>query len=159
MLLAERAGSWPRRYEMSRDGQKLTTFTSGKGETKGSFRLGGTEYTVRAHAFSRTYELLAEAGTRVATAEHVGRRNWSVRASGQESAFRRASLSGRSQELLGADGEPVGSIARTAGFKLGATADLPGLADELQVFATAVMLLRWQRQRNSAAAGAAAASS
>ncbi|MEU3711917.1 hypothetical protein [Streptomyces catenulae] len=141
---------------MSRDGQLLTTFTSGKGQSKGSFRLGGAEYTVRAHAFGGTYELLTEAGTCVATAERVGRRNWSLRASGQEFVFRRASFAGRNQELLGADGEPVGSIACAAGFKLGATADLPGLADEAQVFVTAVMLLRWQRQRNTVAASTAA---
>lgn len=159
MLLAEKAGSWPRRYEMSRDGQKLTTFTSGKGQSKGSFRLGGAEFTVRAHAFGGTYELLTETGACVATAEHVGRRNWSVRASGEEFAFRRASLTGRRQELLGTDGEPVGSISRAGGIKFGATADLPGLADEVQVFVTAVLLLRWQRQRTTAAAGAAAASS
>ncbi|MET9531162.1 MULTISPECIES: hypothetical protein [unclassified Streptomyces] len=154
MLHAKRTSLWPRRYEIGEGGRTLTVFTAGKWRS-GEFELGGTGYRVRSHRLAGTYELLTADGSVVATTDRQGPRRWSVHASGQVFRFESDSIGIRNQSLIGPDGEPAGSITRTGRAGFGASADLPGLDAEIQVFAVVVMLLRWRRRRVVAASAAA----
>jgi hypothetical protein len=100
----------------------------------------------------RRAELVDQAGRQVATADGVGRRNWTISTDRGELAFRRASV-WRADQVLELGGQPVGSIRRLGFWGTRAEADLPGLALPLAVFALVVVLMLWER--NAAAASAA----
>ncbi|QWF78589.1 hypothetical protein [Amycolatopsis sp. CA-230715] len=157
MLHAKRTSLSTRSYEITRDGRALTTFSPGgrKRLSGGCFPLGGTGYEVRSHRFTRVYELLDDGGSVVAATSRVGRR-WQLRAAGRVFHFRRNSFASREQSAFDEKGNPIGSLTSTGRGKPGATADLPGLEPELQVFALVVTLLRRQRKRAAAAVRASA---
>ena len=93
-----------------------------------------------------------EASMIVATADRVGRKRWTVEASGRTYRFQRVSW-WRSEELLVADGRPVGSVRRVSRWRGDAVADLPDLSLPLQVFVVVVVLTMWDAQAAAAAGG------
>ncbi|GAA4529162.1 hypothetical protein [Amycolatopsis samaneae] len=149
MLHAKKTGLSGREYVITLDGKELTTF-SAKRLSGGQFTLGETGYQVRAHRFTRVHKLLDANGRVLAETDRVSRR-WQLRASGKVFSFQRNSLGGRAYTLLGERGEPTGSITLSGPGSASATAELPGLAPELQVFALAVALMRRRKRRAAAA--------
>jgi hypothetical protein len=81
-------------------------------------------------------------GTRIASADRVGRKNWTVEADGRTYEFRRASL-WRQEEELHSEGPSVGSVRRKSIWRGDAVADFPGLPLSVQVFVLAVALTKW----------------
>ncbi|MFE7115898.1 hypothetical protein ACFU99_10820 [Streptomyces sp. NPDC057654] len=150
MLHAKRVHPPSQEYEFTEDGRALTTFPLGRGGTGTRFTLHGAGYLVRAHRFSGVHELLDADGTAIATTDRV-RRDWTMTCSGRVIAFRRTASADREHTMIGDDGEPAGTIRRTGHVRSEATADLPGLELELQVFALVVVLLRRRRKRTAAA--------
>lgn len=98
------------------------------------------------------YGMVDEDGRRVASADRVGRKNWTVEADGRTYEFHRASL-WRSEEELHFEGRRVGSVKRKSIWRGDAVADLPGLSLPVGVFVVAVVLTMW----DSAAVTAVAA--
>lgn len=127
----------------------LTTLTLGRAGSGGRFDLDGASYRIRPRSFRRSYDLVAEDLSPVASAEGARRRRWTVRAPGQIHRFHRNPIVERGESLLGDAGGPAGSIARSGRSTVGA--DLPGVDTRVQVFAIAVALVRWRRRRRTAA--------
>jgi hypothetical protein len=65
-----------------------------------------------------------EFGMVVAVANRVGRKRWTVEATGRTYQFRRASM-WRPQEVLITNGRPVGSVRRVSLWRSDAVAELP----------------------------------
>lgn len=150
MLRAERDGVFARGYRISAEGREITRFDPGWWRAGGTFALHGHEYTVRANMWGSTYGMTDERGAAVATAEKVGRKEWTVGAGGTVYRFRRVSFWRSDQALMDGDRE-VGRITRDGVWKAGAIAELPGLGLPLQVFVIAVVLTMWQQQAAAAA--------
>ncbi len=108
----------------------------------GRFVLGGRPYEVKSNLWASRYTLLADDGTTVASAERVGRKDWTIEADRVTYQFRRVSA-WRQEEELTIGGQPVGSVRRTSMWGGGAVADLPGLPAVVAVFAVAVVLTTW----------------
>ncbi|SEP52582.1 hypothetical protein [Amycolatopsis saalfeldensis] len=155
MLEVKRAKLLGHQYEVTKDGQQLPELVLKRGRIEAEFSLDGTGYRVRRHRFSGVYELLAENDEVLASTDRV-RRQWSLHAAGGDIQFRAASLTGREYSMLAPGGGTAGTIRREGMAGAGATADLPGLATEIQVFAVAAVLLSWRRKRTAAAARGAA---
>lgn len=152
MMRADKYGLFSKTYRITADGREVTDFESSWWRTGGTFSLEGHEYTIRANMWGSTYGMADEDGAKVASAERVGRKNWTVESGDEVHRFQRASLL-RSAQLLLRDGQEVGAIERASRWKGGATAELPGLSLPVQVFAVAVVLTMWEQQAASAAAG------
>lgn len=150
MLQAKRIHLPSQEYEFTEDGRALTAFSLRRGGIGARFALHRVDYAVRTQRFSGVYELLDADGTAVATTDRVGR-SWSMTCSGRVIPFRRTAAADREYTMIGADGEPAGTIRRTGHVRSEATADLPGLEPVLQVFAVAIVLLRRRRKRTAAA--------
>ncbi|KIF75719.1 hypothetical protein QR77_21170 [Streptomyces sp. 150FB] len=150
MLHAKRIRLPSQEYELAEDGRALTTFSLSRGRVGARFTLHGVDRLVRTHRFSGVYELLDAGGTAVATTDRV-RRSWNMTCRERVIPFRRTAAADREYTMLGGDGEPAGTIRRTGRLHSEATADLPGLDLELQVFALVVVLLRRRRERTAAA--------
>lgn len=142
MLRARKANMWKSDYEISVDGRPLVTWRGSTWRRGGHFEIEGRRYEVRANMWGSTYGMTDEAGERVASADRVGHKQWTVEAGGQTLQFQRASM-WRPKEDLIAEGRPVGSIKRTSSWRSAAEADLPGLPVPVQVFAFAVVLTMW----------------
>jgi hypothetical protein len=93
--------------------------------------------------------MVDESGTRIASADRVGRRSWTVEADGLTYRLRR--VSPWRQEEPHAAGLRVGSVRRASIWRGDAVADLPGLPLAVAVFVLAVVLTRWDS--DAAAAG------
>lgn len=107
---------------------------------------------MRANAWATQYQMTADGGSVTATANRVGRKHWTVEALGQTYQFQRSGF-WRPEELLIANGQPVGTIRRTSNWRGGATASLPGLPLPVAVFVLVVNLAKWDAQ--AAVAGTA----
>jgi hypothetical protein len=155
MLLAQRRGAFKHSYEITGDdGAPITTFHPSGWRSKGEFDLGGTGYSVRSSGWTQQRaELVDRDGRQVATADRVGRKNWTISTDRGELAFRRASV-WRADQVLELGGEPVGSIRRVGFWGSRAEADLPGLSLPLAVFALVVVLMLWERNDTAAASAA-----
>lgn len=154
MLEAKRISIWRRGYDISADGRPLTRWERSLWRNGGSFALGTQRYEVQGNVWGTRYELSGDRGAPLATAERVGRKNWSVTTStGAVYQFTRPSVWRPDQVLLGAGG-PAGWIRRTSAWSGAASADLPGLPHAVQVFAFVVVLTMWEN-RSAAAASAA----
>lgn len=155
MLTAQQTSFWGRSYQIALDGTAVTTFSPKWWGNGGQFSLDGFDYELRSNAWGHHY-VLTDVGRNaaVATAEKVGRKNWTVESGGRSYRFQRVSIWKNDQALL-ADGHQVGVIKRTSAWRLNAAADLPGVPVPVQIFVLAVVLTMW---RSQAAAGAAAAS-
>lgn len=150
MLHAKRIQPPSQQYEFTEDGRALTTFPLGRGRTGARFTLHGVDYLVRTHRFSGVCELLDGDEKVVAATDRV-RRSWTLTYSGRAVPFRRSAAADREYTMIGDGGGPAGSIRRSGHVRSEATADLPGLKLELQVFALVVVLLRRRRKRAAAA--------
>jgi len=153
-LAARSIAWWRSRYEITADGQVVTTWRPNTWRTGGSFALAGRRYHLKSNVWGSRYELTDEMDLTIATAERVGRKRWTVEANGRTYHFERASL-WRPEESLVADGERVGSVRRVSVLRRDAVADLPGLPLPIQVFVLAIVLTMWERREAAAAAGRA----
>jgi hypothetical protein len=152
MLQAQRRGAFKHSYEITGDdGALITTFHPSGWRSKGEFDLGGTGYAVRSSGWTQQRaELVDQAGRQVATADRVGRKDWTISTDRGELAFRRTSM-WRGDHLLELGGQQVGSIRRLGFWGSRAEADLPGLPLPLAVFALVVVLMLWERNDTAAA--------
>ena len=148
MIEARRTSRWTRAYELSLDGRPLTTFDRAFWRNAGTFTVDGRRFELRSDLWGSTYRLAEADGTVVASAQRVGRKDWTVQVGDRTHQFRRRSVWRAEEELL-VEGQPVGAIRRTSMWSGGAQADLPGLSPEVAVFALAVVLTHWD---NAAAA-------
>lgn len=98
------------------------------------------------------FEMTDEAGMIVAMADRVGRKQWTA-GSGRTYRFQQAPW-WRSEELLVADGRPVGSVRRVSRWRRDVVADLPDPPLPLQVFVV-VVLTMWDAQATAAATAGA----
>lgn len=160
MLEATRRSSWKSEWTLSRDGVSLVTVKGSMWKQGATFTLAGREYRVSANWTGSQYALLDAGPTGdpdlpLATAERVGRKNWTVAADGRTHRFRRASIWRSDQELLDDADRAVGRVRRTNAWHTRAEADLPGLPEPVQVFAFAVVLLMWEMASAAAATTAA----
>lgn len=154
MLEARRTSLWRRCYEIVAEGQPLAMWDSRVWRRGGTFELAGRRYDVKSNVRGTRSEMIDEAGMIVATADRVGRKRWTVEASGRTYRFQRASW-WRSEQLLVADGQPVGSVRRVSRWRRDAVANLPGLPLPLQVFVVVVVLTMWDAQAAAAATASA----
>jgi hypothetical protein len=150
MVEARKVSLWRNRYDLTADGERLATWEGRSWRTGGTFELAGRRYDVRSNAWGTRFEMTDQAGMIAATAERVGRKQWTVAANGRSYQFRRASM-WRAEQLLVDDDRPVGSIRRVNRWRGDAVAELPGLPLPLQVFVLAVVLSMWDAQAAVAA--------
>ena len=143
---------WRNRYEIAADGQPLATWDGRAWRSGGTFALEGQRYAVKANVWGTRFELTDGAGQVVAGADRVGRRRWTVEAAGRVYRFAKPSW-WRSDEVLVADGRPVGSVRRLRGWHGGAVADLPGLPPPVQVFVVVVVVTMWNAQVAASSGG------
>jgi hypothetical protein len=153
MLEARKAGLWHSRYHIITDGRPVTTWEGSMWKAGGKFEVDGRQYQVSSNTFATTYQMVDAVGAVVASANRVGRKNWTVEANGVTYQFRRPSWWRQEEELL-SHGQPVGTVRRTSMWRGDAAADLPGLPLPTQVFVLCVVLTRWDQ---SAAAATTAA--
>lgn len=152
MLLAEKDGVFSRTYRITEDGREVTSFRTSWWASGGTFVLDGREFTIRSNMWGGKYGMADENEAKVAAAEKVGRRNWSVESADEVYRFRRTSIL-RSEQALMRDDQEVGLIKRASMWKGGATAELPGLSLPVQVFVVAVVLTMWEQQAAAASSG------
>ncbi|MET0190121.1 MAG: hypothetical protein ABW212_14045 [Pseudonocardia sediminis] len=157
MLRAEKDGAFSKTYRITIDGRDITTFESRWWTSGGSFSLDGHTYRIRANMWGGKYGMADENEAKVASAEKVGRKNWTVDSPEGLFRFRRASM-WKADQVLVVDDREVGSIRRASMWKGGAVAELPGLSPALQVFVVAVVLTMWEQQTAAAAASSSSAS-
>lgn len=151
MLRADKNGIFSKTYRITADGRDVTLFESSWWRTGGTFTLDGHDYTIRANMWGSRYGMADENDDKVASAQGVGRKHWTVESGDETHRFQRASLL-RSAQLLLRDGQEVGAVERASMWKGGATAELPGLSLPVQVFVVAVVLTMWEQQASAAAA-------
>ena len=142
MIEAHRRSIWAGSYDLVVDGRPLTSFDRSTWRTGGRFELDGRGYELRSNLWASTYTLVADDGSPVATANRVGRKEWTVEAGSTTHTFRRVSA-WRHEEELHVGGQRVGSVRRTSVWGGDAVADLPGLPPVVAVFALAVLLTSW----------------
>jgi hypothetical protein len=152
MLEAKRASAWKRSYDIIADGRRLATWDPSSWKAGGTVELDGRRYEVRANMWGNKYGMVDELGTPIASADHVGRKNWTVEAGGRTYEFCRASMWRNDQELH-SEGQCVGSVKRISAWRGGAVTDLPGLPLPVEVFVLVVVIAMW----DSADAAASAA--
>jgi hypothetical protein len=150
MIEARKTSVWKNRYDIIADGRRLATWEGSSWKSGGALELDGRHYEVRADMWGSKYGMVAEDGTRIASADRVGRKNWTVEADGRTYEFRRASM-WRHDEELHSEGRRLGSVKRTSIWRGNAVADLPGLPLSVEVFVIAVVLTKWDSEAASAA--------
>lgn len=142
MLEARKASVWRNRYDISSDGQFVVSWDGALWRNGGTFDLDGAHYDVRGNVWGSQYAMLDRNGGPVATANRVGRKNWTVQVGDRAYTFRRASM-WRQEEELWVDGQRVGSVRRISAWRSDAVADLPVLTLPAQIFVFAVVLTMW----------------
>lgn len=153
MLQAKRTSLWRSRYALSADGRPLAMWEGRVWRTGGTLDLAGRRYDLSSNIWGTRFQMTDEFGMSVAAADRVGRKRWTVEASGRTYQFQRASM-WRSEEVLIADGRPVGSVRRPSAWRSDAVADLPDLPLPVQVFVLIVVLTMWDARAAAAAASA-----
>lgn len=156
MLHARKVGFWTGRYEIAADDRVVARWEPSIWRTGGRFELDGRHYEIRGNLWGNRYGMTTEGGTVVASADRVGRKNWTVEEAGRVYTFQRASW-WRPDQILHFEGRQVGSIKRPGIWRSDAIADLPGLPVPVQVFVLAVVLTMWSQQAATASAGGAGA--
>ena len=156
MLRATKTSLWKSRYSIDVDGRQVTVWDGAFWQTGGRFELGSHRYAVRANMWGSRYGMAEDDGAVVATADHVGRKRWTVESDGRHYEFQRASIWRQEQELR-YGGDRVGSVKRTSIWRSDVVADLPGLPLPVQIFALAVVLTMWDQSNTSAGAVGAVA--
>ncbi len=155
MVKATRVGVWSTKYHVDVDGRRVTTWDGSWWRAGGTFILDGRPYSVRGNAWGTQFTMADSTGTVIATAARLGRRNWTVTASGHTYQFRRPSYWRHEERLVVGDRE-VGTVRRTSMWRSDVEADLPGLPVPMQIFTVAVVLTRWNSEDASAASVATA---
>jgi hypothetical protein len=151
MLEAKRASAWKRSYDIIADGRRLATWDPSSWKAGGKVELDGRRYEVRANMWGNKYGMADESGTPIASADRVGRKNWTVEAGGRIYEFRRASPWRYDQELH-SEGRRVGSVKQISFWRGGAVSDLPTLPLPVEVFVLVVVLTMWDRAADASAA-------
>lgn len=136
---------WAGRYDLLADGERVATWEKSGWRPGGTLELDGRRYVLRSDLWGRTCSLVGSGGVRVASADRVGRRDWTLEAGGATYRFRRASPWRHTEELL-VDGKRVGSLRRRGAWRGDAVADLRGVPLDVEVFALAVVLTRWDAE-------------
>ena len=149
MIEARRTSHWASRYDIVADGERVASWRGSAWTSGGIVELAGRRYDVRGNLWGSTFGMVDESGTRMASADRVGSKSWTIEADGVTYRFRRVSP-WRHEEELHAGGVRVGSVRRTSIWRSDAVADLPGLPLAVAVFAVAVVLTTWD---SDAAAG------
>lgn len=152
VIEARRTSILRSRYHIVVDGAQVATWEGSTWRTGGIVELAGRRHQVRANLWGTTFEMVDDAGTLLASARRVGRKDWTVEAGATTYQFRRASFWRQEQELL-AGGQRVGFVRRTGIWRGDVVADLPGLPLAVEVFALAVVLATWDSESAAAAAG------
>jgi hypothetical protein len=142
MLEARKTSIWRNSYDISLDGRPLARWDGSSWKLGGAFDLDGRRYQVRSNTWGTTYVMADDADTNVATADRVGRKNWTVQAAGVNYVFRRPSIWRHEEELV-SEGRRVGSVSRKSMWRSDTVADLPGLPVPVQVFVLAVVVTVW----------------
>ena len=142
MIEARKASFWRSRYDFIADGRQFATWDGSSWKSGGTVELDGRHYEVRANMWGSTYGMVDEYGSRIASADHVGRKSWTVEANGRTYEFCHASP-WREEEELRSEGQRVGSVKRKSIWRGDAVADLPGLPLSVEVFVLAVVLTKW----------------
>jgi hypothetical protein len=160
MLEARKVSIWRDRYAISADGRPVAVWDGSVWTAGGRFELDGRRYEVRGNLWGSRYGMIGQDGARIAVANRVGRKRWTVEAAGRTYDFQRASL-WRGEQELRCDGRRLGSIRRTSIWRGDAVADLPGVPLPVQIFVLAVVLTMWESSSGGGAgaiAGGAVAS-
>jgi len=148
MLEAKGVSVWRNRYDITADGRRLATWDPSMWKSGGTIELDGRRYEVRAKMWGNKYGMVDENGTPIASADRVGRKNWTVEAGGRTYEFRRPSP-WRNEQELHSGGQRIGSVKRTSIWRRDAVSDLPGLPLPVEVFVLAVVLTMWDRAASS----------
>ena len=151
MLEAKRSSAWRRSYDIAADGRRLASWDRSLWNASGTLELDGRHYEVRPNMWGNKYGMVDENGRPIASADRVGRKNWTVEADGRTYEFHRASP-WRHEEELHLDGRRVGSVKRNSIWSADVVADLPGLPLPVAVFVLVVVLTMWDRAADSASA-------
>ncbi len=144
MLEARKTSIWSNSYDITLDGRPLARWEGSSWKAGGTFELDGRRYSVRSNMWATTYVMTCDDGTTIASADRVGRKNWTVQAAGLRYTFRRPSFWRHEEELL-FEGRRVGSVNRKSVWRSDTVADLPGLPLPVQVFVLAVVLTVWDQ--------------
>ncbi len=142
MLQARKPSWWTNSYDILADDKLITRWNRSTWSGGGTFELQERTYTIRSNGWGTKYTMITGTDRVVASAERVGRKNWTVQAGGHTYEFKRTSM-WRQEESLIRQGRPVGVIKRTSTWRSDATADLPDLDPAVQVFVLAVVLTMW----------------
>lgn len=140
---ALRVGVWGGRYDLVADGERVATWEKSGWQPGGTLELDGRRYVLRADLSERTCALVGSGGVRIASADRVGRKDWTIQAGGATYRFRRTTP-WRMKETLLVDGQRVGYLRRRRAWRAHAVADLPGVPLDVEVFALAVVLMQWK---------------
>src|SRR5262245_60601383 len=100
MLLARKPSIWRNRYEIANGGRPVTVWQASTWRQGGEFTLDGQQFVVRANVWGTKFTMATGGGTEIASAEGVGRKQWTVRADRQTFTFRRASIWRSEEELI-----------------------------------------------------------
>ena len=141
---------WRNSYDITLDGRPLARWDGSSWKVGGTFELDGRRFNVGSNMWATTYGMADDAGTTIATADRVGRKNWTVQAAGVTNTFRRPSIWRHEEELL-SEGRRMGSVKRNSLWRSDTVADLPGLPLPVQVFVLAVVLTVWDQATAAAA--------
>lgn len=152
MLQARKPSVWRSRYEILSDGRPLTEWQPLTWRQGGRFTLDRQAYEVRANAWGTKYTMAKDSGTEVASAQGVGRKDWTVKADHQTYTFRRASI-WRSEEELIVRGNRAGYVKRVGTWHGDTVADLPGLSLPAQVFVLGLLIAKWDAAHAATSAG------
>jgi hypothetical protein len=150
MVEAKRRSAWRRSYDLTLDGRPVARWDSSYWKSSGTIEVDGRRFRMRGNAWGTKFTMADEMGGVVATADRVGRKQWTVEAGGRTFHFRRASLWNDTQHLYDGD-EPVGHVRRTSWWRGDVAADLPGLPLPVQVFVIGVVITMWDAQAAAAA--------
>lgn len=147
MLVTTQTDSWGMRHEIDYGAAEPARYRASVWGAGGTVTPEGRELRLRSSTTGMRQALLDGERTLV-TAEHVGRKNWSVTtADGHVFRFRRTGMWNQSHEFLddqaAAGPHETRTIRITGTGRTTLTADLPGLPPEAQVCVAAVLLHSW----------------
>ncbi|WP_157408196.1 hypothetical protein [Actinoplanes sp. N902-109] len=145
MITAKRSGFWGTRYEVSVADRVVATWDNARWKSGGDFELDGRHYRVRSNGWGTKFTMTDEAGTVLASADRIGRKQWHVMADGQTYVFERASFWSSDQELRVGD-RRAGSIRQAGRWRTDIAVDLPGVPLPTQIFVMGVVIAMWQVQ-------------
>jgi len=80
MLEAKKASVWKNCYHIIADGRRLATWDGSSWKAGGTVELDGRRYEVRANMWGNKYGMVDDGGMPIASADRVGRKNWTVEA-------------------------------------------------------------------------------